>query len=157
MAIFTSEKNIIKIAVFMENFLGIAYDGDEKLTHGIMRQFLLEKGYECPKRAVFSKINKEDILCGKIVIVKDKSGKKIGYYNPGASFNRILRDLKQNIDPVEMDRVRKEILGEQNCILLNDGEVVLKDDDDEYEVDYKARNSEYSYTKKKRIVHKRRK
>ena len=157
MALFTSEKNIIKISVFMENYLGVIYDGDEKLTHGIMRQFLLEKGYECPKKAVFSRINNEDILRGKIIIVKDKVGKNVGYYNPGASFNRILRDLKQNINPVEMEKIRKEILGEQNCILLNNGEVVLKDEEEEYDVDYKSRNSKYSYTKRKRLVPKRRK
>lgn len=109
----TSKKNIMKIEEFMTKYVGHTYDGDEKLTHSEMRDWLAMKGLPSLKRMSFDRISKEDILNGSCIIVKDKSGQRIPYHNPiMKSLDKLLEDLKKTNDPEKMRRVRNELLGE---------------------------------------------
>ena len=155
MALYTSKKNIIKIEVFMENFLGISYDGKEKLTHNVMRQFLLEKGHPCPRRARFSNIENRNILNGEILIVKDKSGKKIGYYNPGKDLASLLEELREGKNLIQSENIRRKILKENNYLLLNDGTIIEKEDDLE-EYGERTRDKKFVFVRRNRVVLKRR-
>lgn len=155
MALYTSKKNIIKIEVFMENFLGISYDGEEKLTHNVMRQFLLEKGHTCPRRAVFSKIGNQDILCGDILMVKDKAGQKIGYYNPSKNLSNLLEELNDVKKRIQSERNRRIFLQENNYLLLNDGTVIEKEEEPEEYIE-RTRDKKYVFISRNRAVLKRR-
>jgi len=157
MALQVSKKNIVKIDVFMENFLGVKFDGEEKLTHTVMRDFLLEKGYTCPRRAIFSKIKKEDILCGKYIVVKDETCQKIAYYNPGASFNKIIRELKQELDPGKLEKARADILKEQGYLLQTNGDIVALEQEDTIEYVERTRDKKFVYSSRTRITPVRRK
>lgn len=130
MALYTSKKNIIRIEFFMENFLDISYDQKEKLTHNVMKQFLLEKHHVCPKRVTFSDIQEPDILNGKVLLVKDRAGKTIGYRNPRLDFSCLLLELQKEKSVSELEKIRADILKAQNYILLNDNMIVPKEDEE---------------------------
>ncbi len=157
MALYTSKKDIIKIEVFMENFLDITYDGDEKLTHGVMKEFLIDKGRVCPKRAVFSKTKKCNLLDGEILLVKDKAGKTIAYRNPRTNLKSLFTSIKEENDPVRLEEIRREILKTQNCILLNNGDIISKDDTEENYCIDGNRNKHVMMKTKSHAVNKRRK
>ncbi len=65
----------------MENFLGIKYEGKNKLTHKEMMYYLYEKNKPIPEPVSFSKLKKEPILKGHYLIVKDETNRVIPYYN----------------------------------------------------------------------------
>lgn len=77
-----SKKYIIGIRKFLTNFVLVEYDEDKKLTHKYMHEFLSEKGYTIPTRAVYKKIKTSDILTGTFIFVKDEIGQVIPYQNP---------------------------------------------------------------------------
>ena len=156
MALYTSKKDIIKIEFFMENFLDIIYDGNEKLTHGVMREFLIDKGKVCPKRAIFSRTKKDNVLDGKILLVKDHTGKTIAYHNPRGDLTSLFADIKAETDPVKLEETRREILKSQKCILLNNGEVVSKDEPEEEYCIEGNRNKNVMMKTRTHVINKRR-
>lgn len=157
MALYTSKKDIIKIEFFMENFLDITYDGSEKLTHGVMREFLIDKGIVCPKRAIFSKTKKNNVLEGRVLLVKDHVGKTIAYHNPRGELTTLFADIKAETDPVKLEETRRNILKAQNCILLSNGEVVSKNEpEEEYCIDGN-RNKHVMLKTRTHVINKRRK
>ena len=66
----------------MENFLGIEYEGKNKLTHKEMIYYLSEKNESIPKAISFDKLNKEKILKGHYLVVIDENKRVIPYLNP---------------------------------------------------------------------------
>ena len=77
-----SKKYILNINKFMENFLGIEYVGENKLTHKEMNLYLSEKRLPKPNRISFYSIKEEDVLKGKCLFVKDEINKVLPYENP---------------------------------------------------------------------------
>lgn len=105
-----SEKQIVGIKEFMENYIGKEYTWTDKLTHNKMVEYLLSKGIAIPQRMSFDKVNKEDFLNGNIVAVKDKTSKIIIYRNPRMNLNTLLDELQAKENIKRMKQVRNEIL-----------------------------------------------
>ena len=77
-----SKKYIISIWEFAENYLGVMYDGNYKLTHDELRFYLREKLNISVRREGFSRTNKARLLSGEVILVRDEEGKVIPYSNP---------------------------------------------------------------------------
>lgn len=77
-----SKKYIISIWEFAENYLGVMYDGNYKLTHDELRFYLRDKLDISIKRERFSRTNKAKLLSGEVILVRDEEGKIIPYSNP---------------------------------------------------------------------------
>ncbi len=112
MKIYTSKKQIVSISCFLENYFGITYTGKEKLTHGLMQKFLIEKRGKQARNLSFSIVNKEDILVGKVVLVRDKVGKIVPYRNPKVSLDILENELKKTCDLEQLKRIRTAFLKE---------------------------------------------
>lgn len=103
-----SKKYIISIEQFMENYLSIRYTGNSKLTHNEMNNYLLEKGRKIPVRESFKRVDKEKILTGNVIAVKDKNCQVIIYQNPiNKSFESLLEELKSK---TELKQLREQIV-----------------------------------------------
>ena len=94
MSLKVSNKYVINIHEYMDNFLNIHYTGDNKLTHKIMNIFLYENNLRIPHRVRFSDVKKEDILRGDCLIVKDDINQKVIYSNP-RSINKLMEEISQ--------------------------------------------------------------
>lgn len=105
-----SEKQIVSIEEFMENYVGKTYTWSDKLTHNKMVEYLLDKGISVPQRMSFDNVRKEDFLNGNIVVVKDKASKIIIYKNPRMNLNTLLYELQSKENIKRMKQVRNEIL-----------------------------------------------
>ena len=103
-----SERNIISIREYCNEFLNIKYSKEGKLTHNRLREYAYEKGIKLPKRCIFKDINKEDILRGDCYLVKDESGKIIAYYGL-INLNTMINSLEQNKKMLEARR--NQLLG----------------------------------------------
>lgn len=77
-----SKKFIISIWEFMENYYGIIYDDNYKLTHNEMCYYLSEKKNINAIRLGFKDINNAMILSGEVVLIRDEEGKIVPYVNP---------------------------------------------------------------------------
>ncbi len=77
-----SKKYIINIKEYMENFLGIKYEGKSKLTHNEMNYYLIAKQQEIPTVVSLYRITEEDVLRGTCLFVKDETNKVLPYANP---------------------------------------------------------------------------
>ena len=77
-----SKKYIISIWEFAENYLGVMYDGNYKLTHDELRFYLREKLDISVRREGFNRTNKAKLLSGEVILVRDEEGKVIPYSNP---------------------------------------------------------------------------
>lgn len=108
--ILISEKQIVNIEEFMENYVGKEYTWSDKLTHNKMVEYLLDKGISVPQRMSFDSVRKEDFLNGNIIAVKDKASKIIIYKNPRISLNTLLYELQSKENIKRMKKVRNEIL-----------------------------------------------
>ena len=67
-----SEKQVVRIQEFMLNYIGISVQ-EKKLSHDEVVSILIEKGIPIPKKVSFNVINKEALLKGDYVLVKDKN------------------------------------------------------------------------------------
>ena len=133
-----SKKNIISIWKFMENYYGVMYMGNYKLTHNEMSLYLRSKSNLPVKRSNFQSIDNESILCGEIILVRDEEGKVIPYVNPRRLKNNLIEELDS------MNEIRNSIM-----------ESFYKDEDDFKKIgedDYRA----YSMRKGKILPRKKR-
>ena len=105
--IYASKKQIVDIREFMELYIDKAYTWNETLTHKKMTEFLREKNRRVPDRVCYDLINKEDLLNGTYIIVKDEVGQTIIYENPRNSLGFIQNDLNRKYDEVEMKKRRE--------------------------------------------------
>ena len=102
-----SKKYIINIREFMDNYVGVNYNREYKLTHNEMNIFLYEKNKRGVDRSSFKKIKSEDIILGNVLLVKDEEGKVIPYINPKINkLDVLLKELntKENIKRAKAKR-----------------------------------------------------
>ena len=100
-----SKKFIISIWEFMENYYGIIYDDNYKLTHREMCYYLSEKKNIYARRLGFKDINDAMILSGEVVLIRDEEGKIAPYVNPKRIRNLDLDDINSSkngfLNPIE--------------------------------------------------------
>ncbi len=89
-----SKKQILNIQEFMANYIGKVYDKEKKLTHNEMYEYLMEKGIPIPKRANYDYVDKESLLKGTYLIVKDETSQIIIYKNPRMDLEVLLEQLQ---------------------------------------------------------------
>lgn len=137
--IFTSKKNIISIEEFMKTYVGCEYDGTLKLTHSVMRDHLLENNLEPVKKVNFNNINKEDILKGKYIFVKDNNNQILIYVNPEfKSFDTLLRELKSSSRGSKLHNIRKTNLYNEGYIIEYGRIEKISNNDEEFSVTEKV-------------------
>jgi len=153
--LFVSEKYIVSIDEFMDNYIGKHYDGKEKLTHHVMSMYLFEKGLPQVSRVNFSNVNKNDILMGKYVLVKDKNNQVLVYWNPAQhDLDRLFNEIKKSSTRNNLEKLRNNILSELGYTHDKNGEVITKEeykeqqDEDCLEVTNKVNRQKY-ITKRK--------
>lgn len=149
--LFTSEKNIMSIEEFMENYIGKQYDGDEKLTHNNMSMYLYEKGLGSVSRVRFDVITKSDILKGKYVLVKDQNHQVLAYKNPMQhSLDNLFFEM-QHSSKKKLEEIRNAILSDLGYTHDENGEVVDKEElkqqqyEDSLRVTAKVNRQRYVY------------
>ena len=76
-----SSEYIIDIWEFMENYYGIIYDDNYKLTHKEISYYFRNKRIFV-KRIGFKEVKNAEILNGDIILVRDEEGKVAPYVNP---------------------------------------------------------------------------
>ena len=116
-----STNDTIGIREFMEEYLNVDYTEKGHLTHKKMRIFLLDHSKSLPTRVSFDSITKEDIISGRILLVraeekvlgnhhsKSKDMKVIAYKNPlriGNAFTKL------NKDKEALKLIREKLLSE---------------------------------------------
>ena len=108
-----SKKYIISIWEFIENYYGIIYDGNYKLTHDELSFYFNEKELMPLKRSNFKEAKDDKILSGEILLVKDEVGKIIPYVNPHRFEDFDIRSFSNNnysvFDYVDNDNSLKNI------------------------------------------------
>lgn len=109
--LFMSKKQIIKIEEFLQNYYDMIYTGQNKLTHYEMNMFLSEKGEVIPFRCNFRNIDKESILKGNVIAVRDAVGQVLIYKNPRrVNFDDLLLELSRKEKIEKLKKVKKEII-----------------------------------------------
>ena len=113
MKIYVSEKNSMNVYQFMELCgLDCKYRANIKISHKIMMRKLelRKKSFDniiVPQRAAFTSVNNENILRGKVVIVRDDYDQCFPYYKP----NYIdIDDISQ--DEKDRELIRQKMLEE---------------------------------------------
>ena len=119
---YASEKNIIGIREYMDTFLNVTYKWHGKLTHKKLVEYFNEKGYELPRRAFFDDLMKEDILSGKVHLVKDEVGRIIPYKNKSFDIEYLLNEC--NKQKKLLEERRNKILREQGLRETISGNIV---------------------------------
>lgn len=123
-----SEKQIVKINEFMDNYLGIKYDGDEKLTHRNMEYYLYDKGHKSPKRISFDKVTKEKLLTGEYIVVKDEANQILIYKNPRKSLDLLYSELNSIVNKEMIKNKREEYLSSMNLVETDKGILDLEEE-----------------------------
>ena len=118
--VYVSKKQIIDIKEFMELYVGKAYTWNLKLTHNNMEWFLREKGKVPPRRVDFIEVDKENLLNGNLVTVKDEEGKILIYKNPRITLTQLQVELNKFYNEDEM-KLRRE-----NALASVEGKVLVK-------------------------------
>ena len=115
-----SLNQVIGIREFMETYLNVKYEYDEKLTHYKMFEYLMEKGEALPTRVNLKEVNDQTLNNGTYVLVREESSKKkkgkmIAYENPLVlKFGRLLNELQESKDYKKLRLIRKAILSQEN-------------------------------------------
>ena len=115
-----SLNQVIGIREFMETYLNVKYEYDDKLTHYKMFEYLMEKGEALPTRVNLKEVNDQTLNNGTYVLVREESSKKkkgkmIAYENPLVlKFGRLLNELQESKDYKKLRLIRKAILSQEN-------------------------------------------
>jgi hypothetical protein len=115
-----SLNQVIGIREFMETYLNVKYEYDDKLTHYKMFEYLMEKGETLPTRVNLKEVNDQTLNNGTYVLVREESSKKkkgkmIAYENPLVlKFGRLLNELQESKDYKKLRLIRKAILSQEN-------------------------------------------
>lgn len=118
----------------------------KKISHGIMMR-KLEARYEMypdkiiiPTTVSFSRFDKDELLSGDIVMVKDELGKVKAYKNPQILKERnLLKFLINSNDKNSLNRIREKILEEQGYVTDSMGEIIPIEENDilsQYELEF---------------------
>ena len=108
--VYVSKKQIVDIKEFMELYVGKTYTWNLKLTHTNMEWFLREKGKVPPRRVDFLDVDKEGLLNGDLITVKDEEGKVLIYKNPRITLTQLQVELNMFYNEEEMNIRRKNAL-----------------------------------------------
>lgn len=126
--VFVSEKQIISIEEFMNNYIQQPYDGKEKLTHHVMEIYLMDKCIATPTRANFKEIRKEDLARGNYICVKDNNNQVLIYKNPRFNtFETLLFELNSSVNKRKLEKIRTSILNEMGYVHDKDGTIIEKE------------------------------
>lgn len=126
--VFVSEKQIISIEEFMNNYLQKPYDGKEKLTHHVMEMYLMDKCIAKPNRANFKNIKKEELAKGNYICVKDNNNQVLIYKNPRSNiFESLLLEINSSANKRKLEQIRASILNEMGYVHDTDGTIVEKE------------------------------
>lgn len=111
-----SEKQVVRIQEFMLNYIGISVQ-EKKLSHDEVVSILIEKGIPIPKKVSFNVINKEALLKGDYVLVKDKNCQILAYQNPMSFYsNALLFELRSKFNLEKVKKARRKFLEENGYI-----------------------------------------
>lgn len=102
--VYVSKKQIVDIKEFIELYVGKAYTWSLKLTHNNMEWFLREKGKVPPRRVDFEDVDKENLLNGNLITVKDEEGKVLIYKNPRITLTQLQEELNMFYNEEEMKK-----------------------------------------------------
>ena len=105
MSDFISEKQIVSIREFLENYCSLRCSWRGKMTHKRMTEFLSLKGRHVI-RGKIGEITKEEKLTGKFIYVKDEVGKIIPYKNPNMELEKLHINLLINSNPEKLRQRR---------------------------------------------------
>lgn len=84
---------------FLQDFYGLSYLSDRKLSHEEMEEIIHEEGIELPRRGRIQNISYDQVATGKYVLVRNETNKSkqariIPYMNPyGSSLERLSEEL----------------------------------------------------------------
>lgn len=123
MSDFISEKQIVSIREFLENYCSLRCSWRGKMTHKRMTEFLSLKGRHVI-RGKIGEITKEEKLTGKFIYVKDEIGKIIPYKNPNMELEKLHINLLINSNPEKLRQRRLKNLQEENLTYDDYGRVV---------------------------------
>lgn len=147
-----TDQNIIGIRNFMSEYLEVPYEGNKKLTHYEMEQYLIEKGERLPIRVNLKNVNSEKINNGTYVVVREetkrmKKGRKLVYENPKAfTPGQLLNELINSADKENLQQTREKILKSRGLIEGNFGEIIeITIPEEQYSVNGGGINRQKSY------------
>ena len=123
MSDFISEKQIISIREFLENYCSLRCSWKGKMTHKRMIEFLSIKGKHVT-RGKFGEITKEEKLTGRFIYVKDETGKIIPYKNPNMDLEKLHINLLVKYNPEQSRQRRLKNLQEENLTYDDYGRVI---------------------------------
>ena len=123
MSDFISEKQIISIREFLENYCYLRCLWRGKMTHKRMTEFLSMKGKHVT-RGKIGEITKEEKLTGKFIYVKDEVGKIIPYKNPSMELEKLQINLLINSNPEKLRQRRLKYLQAENLTYDEYGRVI---------------------------------
>ena len=123
MSDFISEKQIISIREFLENYCSLRCSWRGKMTHKRMMEFLSMKGRHIV-RGKIGEITKEEKLTGKFIYVKAEIGKIIPYKNPNMELEKLHINLLINSNPEKLRQRRLKNLQEENLTYDDYGRVI---------------------------------
>lgn len=124
----TSKKNILSIEEFMENYIGISYDGPFKLTHHVMEEYLISKKGILLNHVNFKKVNKVTIANGSHLLVRDNNHQVLVYENPKSyNLDYLMASLNSEYSSQDLKKIRSRELREIGYREISTGEVVEED------------------------------
>jgi len=147
-----SDKQIISIEEFMNNYLGVV-DYKGRLTHRSMCEYLFEKGIMIPERVNFNSVNKESLLNGTYIVVKDKNSQVLIYRNPRYSLGSLLQELQSSANLSNLRSIRRKFLEDVGYREGVDG--VFKQDTEEEYLFEKPNRSKQFIRKKNNLFRKK--
>lgn len=141
--VIVSGKQIVSIEEFMVNYLGVVYDKG-KLTHRDMCMYLMEKGKKIPDRVNFNNVNKESLLNGTYIVVKDKNSQILIYKNPRCnSLESLLQELQSSANLNNLKKVRRQLLSDLGYRETVDGAFNQENVDYDYAIEKPNRQKQF--------------
>lgn len=135
-----SVKNVIEIDKFLFNYVLSLKDfkkfndKDKICTHDDLSYYLFVNGYKTPDRISFKSIKKSDILSGRVILVRDFSGKIVPYNNPKIlNISKLQEELNSEENRKISLKNRRMILKEQGYIEAKNGDIIKEELIDEKE------------------------
>lgn len=140
---FISARDSISVYDFMEMCGLKCKKTKNRISHGIMvkklnlRSELFPEVVKSPRRISFDDIRTEDIVNGKIIIVKDDFSKFLYYENPNPLLEQcLLNELKASAKKNKLKEIRNKLIEEKGFKITANGKIVKNVPDDEiFELD----------------------
>ena len=137
--VYVSLNCVIGIREFMSNYLETPYEGQRRLSHYEMIDYLRREGKKLPISVNYSKINVEDIIYGRYIVVSEetknrhKKGKMVIYENPRTLDIPRVMDSLQRCDKDDLREARNKRFIPIGIYENSMGEMIYIDFDEEDE------------------------